>query len=149
MGTLPQWELANYMVGDRICWNQIQTGKNNPSIALPLSDDVNWNCLVRTELESRWQVTKNNFSFSDVVEVDVKGIHKLAVVVGVSNTHVHVHHVVEDGVWNPNVDVDGAAAVAAGDIPPTITTYEITTTKPNPIEEIFTKDPMNCNMYSK
>ena len=119
--------------------------KNNPSIALPQSDDVNWNRLVRTESESRRQVTKNNVSFFDIVEVDEKGIRKLAVVVGVSNTHVHVHHVVEDGDWNPDtdvdvdVDVDVAAAVAAGDIPPTITTYEILTTKPDRVEKKFYK----------
>ena len=69
--------------------------------------------------------------------MEVKGICKLAVVVGVNNTHVDVHHVVEDGDRNPDtdvdVDVDVAAAVAAGDIP----------------LKHFTKNPMNCNMHSK
>ena len=117
--------------------------KGNPSTALSQSDNVNLNRFVRTELECRRHVTKTNVSYSDVIEIDEKGIRKLAVVVGVSNTHVHVHHVVEDGDRNPDtdvdVDVDVAAAVAAGDIPPTITTYEILTTKPDRVEKKFYK----------
>ena len=119
--------------------------KGNPSTALPQPDDVNFNRLVRTASERRRQLTKENASFSDVIEIHEKGIRKLAVVVGVSNTHVHVHHVVEDGDRNPDtdvdvdVDVDVAAAVAAGDIPPTITTYEILTTKPDRVEKKFYK----------
>ena len=117
--------------------------KGNPSTALPQSDNVNFNRLVRTESERRRHVTKDNVSYSDVIEIHEKGIRKLAVVVGVSYTHVHVHHVVEDGDRNPDtdVDVDVAAAVAAGDIPPTITTYKILTTKPDQVEIVLQKIP--------
>ena len=76
--------------------------------------------------------------------MDVKGIRKLGVVVGVNNTHLDVHHVVEDGDRNPDTDVDidvaaATAAAAAGDIPPTITTYEITMEKSDPVKEKFYK----------
>ena len=58
----------------------------------------------------------SNAIFSEKIEVVVNGIGMLAIVVGANNTHLFVHHVVEDGVPNPDTDVDIAASVATGDI---------------------------------
>ena len=61
----------------------------------------------------------------------------------------------EDGDRNPDtdvdvdVDVDVAAGDTAGDIPPTITTYEIMMEKPNPIKGNFYKRSYALMMYSK
>ena len=69
---------------------------------------------VRTKMyKIRNKMTVNIAIFSELVEVvDKNGVGKLAIVAGANNTEVHVHHVLEDGVPNPDTDVEVATAVA-------------------------------------